>query len=265
MPRLGPVAISRAFHPVTAETSSIRLLIVTRGSVTAPQLPQPSSAATYLTLASPRSSSHYWPPGPSPAALSAQPAPDQRTDSGRAPRHHDRPRPSARHRRQRYRPAGLLHPLPALTLVLRQTPRSRPTSIASSPRSRTRPRPTTTTGSLPSSTPIASAPPPTISPRSPPGSNSTTCTSPPSAARATSISFTAAAGDVEQAFQVSFHRYSVNGRNHFANTAEPSLPAALQAAVRSIHGLHDFLMQPQAVAPPRRSTPTTTPPPATTT
>jgi uncharacterized protein (TIGR03437 family) len=66
----------------------------------------------------------------------------------------------------------------------------------------------------------------------------------------TSVVFTGAAGDVAQALQISFHRYSVNGRTHFANTAEPSLPIALQTAVRAIHGLHDFRMQPRAVLRP---------------
>jgi uncharacterized protein (TIGR03437 family) len=62
----------------------------------------------------------------------------------------------------------------------------------------------------------------------------------------TSIVFTGAAGDVGKAFEVEFHRYNVNGRTHFANTAEPALPVALQTAIRSIHGLHDFLLQPKA-------------------
>src|ERR1035437_10461605 len=66
----------------------------------------------------------------------------------------------------------------------------------------------------------------------------------------TSVVFTGAAGDVEQALAISFHRYSVDGRNHFANTAEPSLPIALQTAIRAIHGLHDFRMQPKAVLRP---------------
>jgi uncharacterized protein (TIGR03437 family) len=66
----------------------------------------------------------------------------------------------------------------------------------------------------------------------------------------TSVAFTGTAGDVERALEISFHRYSVDGRNHFANTAEPSLPVALQTAVRSIHGLHDFRMQPHAVLRP---------------
>src|ERR1022692_171920 len=63
----------------------------------------------------------------------------------------------------------------------------------------------------------------------------------------TSVVFTGTAGDVGQALQISFHRYSVDGLTHFANTAEPSLPTALQTAIRAIHGLHDFRMQPQAV------------------
>jgi uncharacterized protein (TIGR03437 family) len=63
----------------------------------------------------------------------------------------------------------------------------------------------------------------------------------------TSVIFTGTAGDVAQALEISFHRYSVDGVTHFANTAEPSLPIALQTAVRAIHGLHDFRMQPKAV------------------
>jgi uncharacterized protein (TIGR03437 family) len=65
-----------------------------------------------------------------------------------------------------------------------------------------------------------------------------------------SVTFTGTAGDVAQALQISFHRYSANGRTHFANTSEPSLPAALETAVRSIHGLHDFRMQPRSVLRP---------------
>ena len=63
----------------------------------------------------------------------------------------------------------------------------------------------------------------------------------------TSIAFSGAAGDIEQTLQVSFHRYNVDGRNHFANTGEPSLPVAIQAAIGSIHGLNDFRMQPRAL------------------
>ena len=66
----------------------------------------------------------------------------------------------------------------------------------------------------------------------------------------TSIVFTGTSGDVAQALQISFHRYSADGQTHFANTAEPSIPVALQTAVRAIHGLHDFHMRPSAVQRP---------------
>jgi uncharacterized protein (TIGR03437 family) len=66
----------------------------------------------------------------------------------------------------------------------------------------------------------------------------------------TSVVFTGASGDVEQAFQISFHRYRVDGRTHFANTGEPSLPMALETAVLAIQGLHDFRMLPRAVLRP---------------
>ena len=63
----------------------------------------------------------------------------------------------------------------------------------------------------------------------------------------TSIAFTGVASDIEQTLQISFHRYNVDGRDHFANTGEPSLPVAIQAAIGSIHGLNDFRMQPRAL------------------
>ena len=63
----------------------------------------------------------------------------------------------------------------------------------------------------------------------------------------TFLAFTGVAGDVEQALEIRFHRYAVNGRNHFANSAEPSLPVAIETAIRAIHGLNDFRMQPRAV------------------
>ena len=66
----------------------------------------------------------------------------------------------------------------------------------------------------------------------------------------TSVVFMGASGDVEQAFQISFHRYRVDGRTHFANSGEPSLPMALGTAVLAIHGLHDFRMLPGAVLRP---------------
>ena len=66
----------------------------------------------------------------------------------------------------------------------------------------------------------------------------------------TSVVFTGAAGDIAQAFQISFHRYRMDGRTHFANSGEPSLPMALETAVLAIHGLHDFRMLPKAILRP---------------
>lgn len=63
----------------------------------------------------------------------------------------------------------------------------------------------------------------------------------------TSVAFTGTVADIGQALQIGFHLYTANGRAHFANTAEPSLPVALQTAVRSIRGLHDFRMEAKAV------------------
>ena len=61
-----------------------------------------------------------------------------------------------------------------------------------------------------------------------------------------SISFSGAAGAVEQAFGTKIHRYNVDGELHFANSTEPSIPAAFQNVVRSIHGLTDFRLKPKS-------------------
>lgn len=61
------------------------------------------------------------------------------------------------------------------------------------------------------------------------------------------ISFTGTAGDVEQAFRTEIHRYRLNSVTNFANATEPSIPVALETAIRSIRGLNDFRMKPRAV------------------
>jgi subtilase family serine protease len=58
------------------------------------------------------------------------------------------------------------------------------------------------------------------------------------------IAFTGTAADVDNAFGTEIHRYQVNGESHYANATEPSIPAALQAVVSTIHGLTDFRLQP---------------------
>ena len=56
------------------------------------------------------------------------------------------------------------------------------------------------------------------------------------------VSGTAAA--VQNAFGTSIHQYLVNGELHFANTSDPSIPAALEGVVASIHGLNNFRLKP---------------------
>jgi uncharacterized protein (TIGR03437 family) len=59
------------------------------------------------------------------------------------------------------------------------------------------------------------------------------------------ITFDGAASDVQQAFRVELHNYAVDGETHFANSSDPSIPAALQPVVRGIHGLNDFRLTPR--------------------
>jgi subtilase family serine protease len=63
------------------------------------------------------------------------------------------------------------------------------------------------------------------------------------------ISFSGPAAAIEQAFGTKIHRYRVDGELHFANSTDPTIPAAMQNVVSSIHGLHDFAMKSRAVHP----------------
>ncbi len=58
------------------------------------------------------------------------------------------------------------------------------------------------------------------------------------------IAFSGTAGQVQSAFQTSIHRYTRNGATHYANSGEPSIPAALGGLVSGIRGLSDFKMKP---------------------
>jgi uncharacterized protein (TIGR03437 family) len=60
------------------------------------------------------------------------------------------------------------------------------------------------------------------------------------------VSFSGTVGDLQAAFRTEFHHYLVDGEQHFANATDPSIPAALQGAVRAIHGLNDFRLKPKA-------------------
>jgi uncharacterized protein (TIGR03437 family) len=66
------------------------------------------------------------------------------------------------------------------------------------------------------------------------------------------VTFSGTSGQVKSAFQTSIHRYNVNGETHYANSAEPSVPAALATIVSGVRGLSDFKMKPRlrkAIAP----------------
>ena len=58
------------------------------------------------------------------------------------------------------------------------------------------------------------------------------------------IAFSGAVRDVENAFGIEIHRYNVDGESHFANASEPSVPSALSSVIRAIHGLDDFRLKP---------------------
>jgi subtilase family serine protease len=57
------------------------------------------------------------------------------------------------------------------------------------------------------------------------------------------------ASRIEQAFRTELHQYLVEGKTHFANTSEPSVPAAIAGMISSIHGLDDFRMRPSNRGP----------------
>ena len=59
------------------------------------------------------------------------------------------------------------------------------------------------------------------------------------------ITFDGTAGNVASAFRTELHHYQVDGELHYANTSEPSIPAALEPVVRNIRGLDDFRPKPR--------------------
>ena len=52
------------------------------------------------------------------------------------------------------------------------------------------------------------------------------------------------ASRIETAFRTEIHQYLVKGDRHFANSTQPSVPAALAGVVAGIRGLNDFRMKP---------------------
>jgi len=58
------------------------------------------------------------------------------------------------------------------------------------------------------------------------------------------ITFSGSAGDISRAFRTEIHRYGVDGKDHYANTTLPSIPAAFAGVVGGIRGLDDFGLTP---------------------
>jgi uncharacterized protein (TIGR03437 family) len=65
----------------------------------------------------------------------------------------------------------------------------------------------------------------------------------------TFITFSGTAAQTGSAFHTEIHRYLVNGRTHYANATDPSIPAALSGVISSIHGLNDFRLKPRLKLP----------------
>lgn len=64
------------------------------------------------------------------------------------------------------------------------------------------------------------------------------------------ISFDGTVAQVESTFGVEMHHYLVDGVVHMANSAEPSVPAAIAGSVLNISGLHTFAPRPRAKVQP---------------
>jgi Pro-kumamolisin, activation domain/Bacterial Ig-like domain (group 3)/Subtilase family len=58
------------------------------------------------------------------------------------------------------------------------------------------------------------------------------------------IEFSGTASQVQEAFHTSIHQYSVNGENHWANSSDPQIPAALASVVVGVKSLHNFHEKP---------------------
>jgi subtilase family serine protease len=60
----------------------------------------------------------------------------------------------------------------------------------------------------------------------------------------TLIDFSGNAGLIRSAFRTEIHRFVVNGEEHWANTNDPEIPAALRAVVGGVVGLNNFYLKP---------------------
>jgi hypothetical protein len=56
----------------------------------------------------------------------------------------------------------------------------------------------------------------------------------------TVLEFSGTAGQVQEAFHTTIHKYVANGEQHWANASDPMIPTALTPAVAGIDSLHNF-------------------------
>jgi subtilase family serine protease len=63
----------------------------------------------------------------------------------------------------------------------------------------------------------------------------------------TEIYFSGTAGQIAYALHTDIHHYLVNGKMHYANATNPSLPAAFAGSVLAVRGLNDFRPKPHNV------------------
>src|SRR5262249_52878954 len=64
------------------------------------------------------------------------------------------------------------------------------------------------------------------------------------------IAFAGPASRISAALQTEIHRYATNGKTHFANARDISVPAAFADVVSGFIGLNDFIPQPSIHAVP---------------
>ncbi len=62
------------------------------------------------------------------------------------------------------------------------------------------------------------------------------------------ISFSGIAAQFDAAFHTSIHNYVVDGKTHYAPSADPSIPDAFAGVVAAVSGMHDFRPQPKSYA-----------------
>lgn len=61
----------------------------------------------------------------------------------------------------------------------------------------------------------------------------------------TVLEFSGTAGQVQEAFHTTIHKYVVGAEQHWANASDPMIPTALTGAVSGVFTLHNFLKKPQ--------------------